>query len=116
MNNKKLFKTLSIIVLTAVIISVAAQNGFCTEDIANQVPALAEDAVKAEKHDTIVKFVVAMIGVVVSSIVLFVGLSIYNKYFVNKRLYANYDPNDILNTPQTVDEAVNFFIKRNKLC
>ena len=51
-----------------------------------------------------------------SSFVIFAGLWIYNKFFVDKSLFPNNNKDDVLNTPKTVEEAVTFFIKRNKLC
>ena len=57
-----------------------------------------------------------MAGVMLSSFVIFAGLWIYNKFFVDKSLFPNNDKDDVLNTPKTVEEAVTFFIKRNKLC
>lgn len=113
--NKKVIKTCSIIIFVAAIIIIAAQSGFCTEDIANQIPAIAQENVES-KSDTIIKFAIAMGGVMLSSIAIYLGLTIYNKFFVDKGLFPNNDPNDVLNTPKTVDEAVTFFIKRNKLC
>ena len=62
------------------------------------------------------KFLIAMGGVMLSSFVIYLGLTIYNKFFVDKSLFPNNDPDDVLNTPKTVDEAVTLFIKRNKLC
>ena len=113
--NKKLIKTLSIIVLTAAIIIIAAQNGFCAGDITNQISTLPQNAPDS-KSDTIVKFIVAMAGVMLSSFVIYLGLTIYNKFFVDKSLFPNNGPEDILNTPKSVNEAVTLFIKRNKLC
>lgn len=113
--NKKIIKTLTIIVFAAAILIIAAQNGFCTEDLANQIPNLQEQTAD-NKHDTIVKFLIAMGGVMLSSFVIYLGLTIYNKFFVDKSLFPNNGPDDVLNTPKTVDEAVTFFIKRNKLC
>ena len=125
-----------IIVLTAVILSIAAQSGFCVDGVSaetlnntsetvnnitqtsattNVVPNLAQE-VNSQKGDAIIKFGIAMVGVILSSVVIFLGLWVYNKFFVDKTLFPNNDPDDILNTPKTVDDAVNFFIKRNKLC
>lgn len=112
----KTVKIISLIVFAAAIVFFAAQSGFCTEDLAAQVPALPEQAANSEKQEAIVKFVIAMVGVMLSSIVIFAGLWFYNKFFVDKRLFPSDDKDDALNTPQTVEQAVTFFIKRNKLC
>ncbi len=113
--NKTMFKNTALIVLTAAIFIFAAQSGFCEPDMAAQVPDLAQSA-PMSKSDAIVKFAIAMIGVMLSSVVIFAGLWVYNKFFVDKSLFPNNDKDDVLNTPKSVDEAVVLFIKRNKLC
>lgn len=112
----KTIRFISLIVFVAAITIIAAQNGFCNSEAVNQIPAIAEQTPDAAKHEAIIKFAIAMAGVMLSSFVIFVGLWIYNKFFVDKSLFPNNDKDDILNTPKTVDEAVTFFIKRNKLC
>ena len=74
------------------------------------------DKAQQEKKDTILKFIITMAGVLLSSIIIFLGLTIYNKFFVNKNMFADNNSDDVLNTPKTVEEAVTFYIKRNKLC
>ncbi len=112
----KTIKFISLIVFAAAITFIAAQNGFCDTGVASQVPAIAEQTADTAKHETIIKFAIAMAGVMLSSFVIFAGLWIYNKFFVDKSLFPNNDKDDVLNTPKTVEEAVTFFIKRNKLC
>ena len=113
--NKKIIKTLTIIVFAAAILIIAAQNGFCADELVNHVPDIQQQTADS-KGDTIAKFLIAMGGVMLSSFVIYLGLTIYNKFFVDKSLFPNNDPDDVLNTPKTVDEAVTLFIKRNKLC
>ena len=119
MKNKKLLKTLSILALSAAMVVVAAQSGICEPDaVQNAAPVVAESveqATKSVNNDVIIKFAVAMLGVVVSAVILFLGLWIYNKFFVDKRLFPNNNGDDVVNTPKTVNEAVIGFIKRNKL-
>ena len=112
----KTIKFISLIVFAAAITFIASQNGFCNSEVANQIPAIAEQAPDVAKHEAIIKFAIAMAGVMLSSFVIFAGLWIYNKFFVDKSLFPNNDKDDVLNTPKTVEEAVTFFIKRNKLC
>ena len=121
--HKTYLKMFSIMLLAAIITVIAAQAGFCDPStVADQVPAAAATTANAvqtaeqSKSDAIIKFLIAMGGVALSSIVIFLGLTIYNKFFVDKSLFPNNDPDDVLNTPKTVDEAVTLFIKRNKLC
>ena len=112
----KTIKFISLIVFAAAITFIAAQNGFCNSEVANQIPAIAEQAPDVAKHEAIIKFAIAMAGGMLSSFVIFAGLWIYNKFFVDKSLFPNNNKDDVLNTPKTVEEAVTFFIKRNKLC
>ena len=62
----------------------------------------------------LIKFALAMCGVILSSIVILVGLKIYKKIFVDKR-NTNIIKDEILKTPRTTEEAINFFINKNKL-
>ena len=61
---------------------------------------------------TAVKFLFAMGGVALSSFIIFAGLTVYNKIFVKK---SKADEDDDLSTPNSIDDAVVFFIKKNKL-
>lgn len=64
-------------------------------------------------HSAMIKFALAMAGVIISSIVIFAGLSIYNKFFVKS---SNLSPEEeIVKTPKTVEEAIKFFINKNRL-
>lgn len=64
--------------------------------------------------ETAIKFLLAMGGVALSSFIIFAGLSIYNKLFVERR-GMKFDKDDSLSTPNNIDDAVTFFIKKNKL-
>lgn len=74
---------------------------------------LCEQARNTSMTTTITKFALAMGGVVLSSLIIFVGLTVYNKFFVKIRKHSIEE--EILRTPKTVDDAVNFFIHKNKL-
>lgn len=113
--------------LAAIITVIAAQAGFCDPStVADKIPdaaatvaptaANAAQTAEQSKSDAIAKFLIAMGGVALSSIVIFLGLTIYNKFFVDKKLFEPNNPDDALNTPETVEEAVSLYIKRNKLC
>ena len=67
-----------------------------------------------EVKATAIKFILAMGGVVVSTFIIFVGLSVYNKFFVERK-NLKFNKDDSLSTPSSVDDAVIFFIKKNKL-
>jgi hypothetical protein len=66
------------------------------------------------RTDLIVKFSVAMGGVIVASIVIWLGLTVYNKIIEDKS-QTILPEDEILTTPKTVDEAVKFFINKNRL-
>lgn len=55
-----------------------------------------------------------MVGVMLASIVIWLGLTIYNKIRSPKTIAIKND-DDILKTPKTIDEAVKFFISKNRL-
>ena len=65
-------------------------------------------------HAAVIKFLKAMGGVALSSVIIFLGLSVYNKFFVYPRLDENSE-DDVLKTPHSTEEALTFFIKKNKL-
>lgn len=68
----------------------------------------------ASAHEVMIKFSIAMIGVLASTVAIFVGLSIYNK--IRNNLGINLSPEEeILKTPKTKDEAIKFFIRKNKI-
>ncbi len=74
---------------------------------------LCEQTHTSAMHTAAVKFGLAMGGVVLSSLIIYFGLTIYNKFFA-KMVNLKYEE-DALKTPQTTDEAVRFFIHKNKL-
>ena len=59
------------------------------------------------------KFLYVMGGVVLSSVIIFAGLTIYNRFFVKQNYAKSCD--DTLKTPDNTGDAVSFFIKKNKL-
>lgn len=63
----------------------------------------------------ITKFGLAMGGVIVFSLILYVGLSLYNKFFVDEQIKDFRLRKDSLRTPADKDEAIMMFIAKNKL-
>lgn len=61
------------------------------------------------------KFGLAMGGVVVFSLILYIGLSLYNKFFVGEQIKDFKLRKDSLRTPADKDEAVMMFIAKNRL-
>lgn len=74
---------------------------------------LCEQTHTSALHTTVIKFGLAMGGVVLSSLIIYFGLTVYNKFFV-KMVNLKYEE-DALKTPKTTDEAVKFFIHKNRL-
>lgn len=107
---------IGLLILTGVII-LSANAGLCVDAVAQHAPAIpAGVPAKTDLlHNTIIKFSIAMAGVVVSCVFLWAGLSIYNKFFVKTSTRRVSPDDDILKTPKTIEEAVTFFIKKNKL-
>ena len=93
----KLKRNIFLMLVVTAVILFAAEPAFCA-------PVSIKQAA--------VKFLYAMGGVALSSFIIFFGLSVYNKLFVNKP-QINDDEN--LSTPDTVEDSIIFFIKKNKL-
>ncbi len=64
-------------------------------------------------HAIMIKFIIAMVGVMLASIVIWAGLTVYNKILSDKNTDNTDD--EILRTPKTVEDAVKFFISKNRL-
>ena len=95
MKNKVFHTLLTFILLTA-------NAGFC------------EQTRTAVLHYVTGKFALAMGGVLLSALVIFLGLSMYKRLLgINKEYYTN--EKEILKTPKTAQEAIQFFIHKNKL-
>ncbi len=63
----------------------------------------------------IAKFSVVMIGLFMFSIITYIGLSIYNKFFVDEKLKDFNLRQNSLDTPKDKDEAILLFISKNRL-
>ena len=87
-------------------------NTFLTFIFLTANAGLCEQSRNAVMQGAFVKFGLAMGGVLLSSIIIFAGLSIYNKFFV-KQLTQHSD--EVLKTPRTSEEAIKFFINKNRL-
>lgn len=78
---------------------------------------LAENAgftAPASVHNVVVKFSFAMLGVVISTIAILLGLSIYNR-IRNQYNNTTTEDDEILKSPKTKDDAIRFYIRKNKL-
>ena len=108
--NKKVIK---IILLLVVVLGVSRVCFGETPDAA-VVADIAKDNESTEMTKAIMKFVTVMVGVMVSSFAIFIGLSIWNAILSRSRS-KNMDYDLSLKSPQSVDEAVLMFIHKNKL-
>ena len=61
------------------------------------------------------KFGFAMFGVLISSLVIFLGLTIYNKLRENITISQSEDDYELLKTPRTKEQAIDFYIRKNRL-
>lgn len=75
---------------------------------------LCEQTRSAVMQTGVIKFALAMGGVVLSSLIIFLGLLIYNKIFIKHHISGS-PVEDILKTPKTTEEAIKFFIHKNKI-
>lgn len=83
---------------------------FCTTNFAYaQNPNIA--AIKT----IAVKFSLAMIGVVLFSILICVGLSLYNRFFVAAQIKDFKLSKESMRSPKDEDDAIMMFITKNRL-
>ncbi len=102
--NNKLFKRI-IFAISVVLL--------CTTEFAYASTQSPE--VRLALKAMITKFTLAMLGVFVFSILISVGLSFYNKFFVASQIKDINLSKDSLRTPNDKDEAVTMFITKNRL-
>lgn len=63
----------------------------------------------------ILKFLMAMIGVIISSLAIFLGLKIYKKFILkNDAKLGNMDYDKTLESPRDFKEAINLFLNKTK--
>lgn len=77
--------------------------------------AYAKSKLPAEFNVIFAKFGIAMLGVALFSILIYVGLSLYNTFFVAKYIKDKELRSKSLNSPRDKDEAIANFIMRNRL-
>jgi hypothetical protein len=89
----------------------------CVTVLAVFFTALPSFALKVtpEIKTVMTKFGLAMGGVVAFSLILYIGLSLYNKFFVGEQIKDFKLRKDSLRTPSDKDEAVMMFIAKNRL-
>ena len=77
--------------------------------------AIAKASNHPELKVIIAKFSIAMIGVALFSILIYIGLSLYNKFFVSDYITDSKRRIDSLASPRDKDEAITNFILKNRL-
>ena len=113
-NRIKLFIT-----VLAISISIIFSSGDAFADInTSSVDKIkTEFATKAPfgKREMAMKFVLAMLGVAASSVVIYVMLSLYNRFIYkgSNPVIVNEDDNDF-KTPTNMKDAINIFLKKTK--
>ena len=89
-----------------------------------QMPTLAAGAAtkvaskKAEfaaLQTLVSKFSISMLGIAAFSVVIFLGLTFYNRFFVSRKINNYTLKENSLKSPETVSEALYMFIEKNKL-
>lgn len=67
------------------------------------------------KREMAMKFILAMVGVATSSVVIYVMLSLYNRFIYKgaNDVVINEDDNDF-KTPTNMKDAINIFLKKTK--
>lgn len=111
-------KIIYLIIILAGIMILTANAGICAQDVAQHVPAVpAQIPTRPDEglQPAITKFFITMMGVLISSVIIWAGLSFYNKFFVKRGQMLKSNGEEDLKTPKTIDDAVLFFIKKNKL-
>ena len=78
------------------------------------LPKVAPENLKPEQRPApILKFLLAMLGVVISSLAIFGGLKFYKKFVLKKNSKTdNINYNNSLESPKTFKEAINIFLDK----
>ena len=74
-----------------------------------------ESVLSAEMETIVSKFTLSMLGICVFSVIIYLGLTIYNRLFVSSQI-RNYKIKPYsLRTPSDTEEAIYMFIEKNRL-
>lgn len=83
---------------------------FCTTNF-----AFAGTTPLTQMKPAIIKFTLAMLSVGLFSFLIFLGLSLYNRFFVASQIKDYKLRKDSLRTPRDDNEAIIMFITKNRL-
>lgn len=90
-------------------------NFICVLSLSAQAVFADEPVNQAVKSSEINKIIYALLGVIIFSLLIYFGLSLYNKFFVPKYLKDANLKEDSLSSPTDFPDAVRKFIVRNRL-
>ena len=113
---KKNNRYLILIILTLVVVqglTWATTGAIPTDDSAIEIAEQASQQ-PSELMSAIWKFATVMLAVMISSFLIFLGLTVWNA-IVNRSRGQKVDYELKLNTPNSVDESILFFIHKNKM-
>lgn len=102
------------VLILLLIVLFVSQTGFCETNGASIAAETVAKPENSEMISAIIKFATVMFAVMLSSFAIFVGLSIWNA-ILNRSRSKTIDYEATLREPQSVDEAILFFIQKNKL-
>lgn len=105
-------KNILFTIFSLMIFFMGINSGLCAEDVTQHTPDLMQSI---SLNSTILKFLKVMGGVALSSIIIYVGLWFYNRFFVKPDIANPEEENNVLATPKNIDSAVSFFIKKNRM-
>lgn len=119
MKNKIKQFILSIFVIIALTCATSAQvNADVTQSVPQdsvQTPIQFQTKQPIGKRQIAMKFILAMVGVATSSIVIYVLLSLYNKFiYGNGKSSVVNEVDNEFKTPTNLRDAVNIFLKKTK--
>lgn len=106
----------SILIIGLLVLS--AKAGFCTDAVQTATAALPADIhFKTDSAKSVlIKFAFTMGGVFVSLVIIWLGLIVFKKMTGNStNAKKNIYNDELLNSPKTTDEAILFFINKNRL-
>lgn len=111
---KKILLTFILIgtLFTPVIAEENTTTNAITEPLSNSAQIPYKEPIS--KRKIAMKFIYAMGGVVVSSMILFIGLSVYNNVRNKVIKVANNDYSNTLNTPNNLKDAVNIYLEKTR--
>lgn len=108
---KKIF---TILVLAFILSPVFAEEPLSNEPVSATTTQEIPFKEPVSTHHLIMKFLYAMGGVTASSLILFIGLSLYNKIRNGAIKRTDSDYSNTLNTPNNMKDAINIYLEKTR--